>query len=145
MVTKGGGNATPSYKKVVVDKGKGVRCNGFKEPLTGTSESGLEKNQEGNQEKSERMGEGAREALNDAHAMENPSGVYGRNPCKPKITLILKVILEDPQTQLFRDQMKTHSLIYKFMGLWPIEKTLHNWIKYHWKPSGEVELHLGSK
>jgi hypothetical protein len=31
------------------------------------------------------------------------------------------------------------------MGLWPTERTLRNWIKYHWKPNGEVELHLGSK
>jgi hypothetical protein len=38
-----------------------------------------------------------------------------------------------------------HALIFNFMGLWPTERTLHNWIKYHWKPSGEVELHLGSK
>jgi hypothetical protein len=66
MVTKGGGNATPSYKQVVVDRGKGPRGSGFKEPLTDTSGSGSEKNQEGNQEKSDRVGEGAREAQNDA-------------------------------------------------------------------------------
>jgi hypothetical protein len=59
--------------------------------------------------------------------------------------LIPKVILEDPQRQLFRDHMKTDALNCKFMGLWPTERTLHNWIKYQWKPSGEVELHLGSK
>jgi hypothetical protein len=145
MVTKGGGNATPSYKQVVVDRGKGPRGGGFKEPLTGTSGSGSEKNQEGNQEKSDHMGEGAREAQNDVQATTNPSGAEGHNPCKPKTTLIPKVILEDPQTQLFQDQMKTHALICKFMGLWPTEKMLRNWIKYHWKPSGEVELHLGSK
>jgi hypothetical protein len=54
------------------------------------------------------------------------------------------VILEDPQMQLYRDQMKAHELICKFMGLWSTERTLRNWIKYHWKPNGEVELHLGS-
>ena len=26
-----------------------------------------------------------------------------------------------------------------------MERTLRNWIKYQWNPSGEVELHLGSK
>ena len=41
--------------------------------------------------------------------------------------------------------MKMHALICKLMGLWSIERTLRNWIKYHWKPNGEVELHLGSK
>jgi hypothetical protein len=145
MVTRGGGSGTPSYKQVVVDRGKGPRNVGFKEPLTGTSGSGTENNQEVNQGKSDRVGEEAREARNSTPEMDNPSGVGGHNPCKPKTTLIPKVILEDPQTQLFRDQMKTHALICKFMGLWPTEKTLRSWIKYQWKPSGEVDLHLGSK
>jgi hypothetical protein len=59
--------------------------------------------------------------------------------------MIPKVILEDPQTQLYMDQMKMHALICKFMGLWPIERMLRKWIKYHWKPNREVELHLDSK
>jgi hypothetical protein len=146
MVTKGGGNATPPpYKQVVVYGGKGPRGGGFKEPLAGTSGLGSENNQERNQEKSDQVGEGAREAQNDAQAMTKPSGEEGRNPCKPKTTLIPKVILDNPQTQLLRDQMKKHALICKFMGLWPTEKTFRKWIKYHWNPSGEVELHLGSK
>jgi hypothetical protein len=91
------------------------------------------------------VGEGTKEAQNDVQETVNPSGVDGRNLCKPKTSLIPKVILEDTQTQLFQDQMKTHALICKFMGLWPTEKMLRNWIKYHWNPSGEVELHLGSK
>jgi hypothetical protein len=73
------------------------------------------------------------------------NGAEGRNPCKPKTKMIPEVILDDPQMQLYRDQMKTHVLIYKFIGLWPIERMLCNWIKYQWKPSGEVDLHLGSK
>lgn len=31
------------------------------------------------------------------------------------------------------------------MGLWPIEKALQAWIKYHWKPKGDIDLHLGLK
>jgi len=31
------------------------------------------------------------------------------------------------------------------MGLWPTEKNLHVWIKNHWKPKGDIDLHLGSK
>jgi hypothetical protein len=91
------------------------------------------------------MGEEAREPQNVAQETASPNGAEGRNPCKPKTTMIPKVILDDPQTQLYRDQMKTHALICKFMGLWPTERTLCNWIKYQWKPSGEVDLHLGSK
>jgi hypothetical protein len=47
------------------------------------------------------MGEEARETHNDAQEPANPNGVEGRNPCKPKTTLIPKVILEDPQMQLY--------------------------------------------
>jgi hypothetical protein len=47
MVIKEGGNVTPSDKKVVVDRGKGPRGSGFKEPLTGTSGSGSEKEPRG--------------------------------------------------------------------------------------------------
>jgi hypothetical protein len=130
MVTIGGGNGTPSYKHVVVDRGKGPRGVGFKELVTSTSGSGPEKNHESNQEKRDHMGEEVRETQNDGQEPANPNGVEGRNPCKTKTTLIPKVILEDPQSQLFRDQMNTHSLICKFMGLWPTERMLHNWIKY---------------
>ena len=61
MVTKGGGNGTPSYKQVVVDRGKGPRGRGFKEPVTSTSGSRSKKNQERNSEKRDRVGEEARE------------------------------------------------------------------------------------
>jgi hypothetical protein len=76
MVTKGGGSGTPSYKQVVVDRGKGPRGVGFKEPLTGTSGPGSEKNQEGNQEKSDHVGEEAREAQNGMQEMDEPQ--WGR-------------------------------------------------------------------
>lgn len=31
------------------------------------------------------------------------------------------------------------------MGLWPTEKALNAWIKNHWKPKGNIDLHPGSK
>jgi hypothetical protein len=145
MSTKGGGKGTPSYKQVVVDRGKGPRGVFFKAPMTGTSGSDPEKGQERNQGKSECMEEEARETQSETQDTTKTNRAEGRNPCKPKTTMIPKVILEDPQMQLYRDQMKAHALICKFMGLWPTERTLRNWIKYHWKPNGEVELHLGSK
>jgi hypothetical protein len=91
------------------------------------------------------VGEEAIETHKVAQEPANPNGEYWCNPCKPKTTFIPKVILEDPQTQLYWDQMKTHALIWKFVGLWSTERTLCNWIQYHWKPSGEVELHIGLK
>jgi hypothetical protein len=113
--------------------------------MTSTSRLEPEKSQESNQRKNDITGEEAREPHNVAQEMVSPNGAEGRNLCKPKTTMIPKVILDDPQTQLYRDQIKTHALICKFMGLWPTERTLHNWIKYQWKPRGEVDLNLGSK
>ena len=49
------------------------------------------------------MGEEAKETQKVAQEPMNPNGEDGRNPCKPKTTVIPKVILEDPQTQLYRD------------------------------------------
>jgi hypothetical protein len=53
----------------------------------------LEKN---NQEKRDHMGEETRETQKVVQEPTNPNGEYGNNPCKPKTTLIPKVILEDP-------------------------------------------------
>jgi hypothetical protein len=121
MSTKGGGggNGTPSYNQVVVGRGKGPRGVESKAPMTSTSGSDPEKSQERNQGKNDCMGEEARETQNVVQETMRPNGAEGRNPCKPKTTMIPKVILEDLQTQLYRDQMKTHALICKFMGLWP--------------------------
>eukprot|EP00253_Pinus_taeda_P034636 PITA_34636 len=44
-----------------------------------------------------------------------------------------------------REHMGTYPIICKFMGLWPTEKALQSWIKYHWEPKGSIDLHLGSK
>jgi hypothetical protein len=101
MVTKGGGNGTPSYKHVVVHRGKGPRGVGFKEPLTSTSGLGSKNNQESNQEKRDRVGEETRETQKVTQEPVNPSGADGHNPCNPKKPMIPKVILEDPQTQLY--------------------------------------------
>jgi hypothetical protein len=49
MVTIRGGNGTPSYKKVVVDRWKGPQGVGFKEPVTSTSGPEPKNYQESNQ------------------------------------------------------------------------------------------------
>ena len=41
--------------------------------------------------------------------------------------------------------MVVHAVICKFMGFWPSEKALCQWIKQVWKPKGDVQLHLGTK
>lgn len=45
----------------------------------------------------------------------------------------------------YRSYMKDHSLIYKFVGVWPSEKKLTKWIQQKWQPQGHIELKLGVK
>jgi len=130
----------------VVDRGKGPRGVFFKASMTCTS--GLDPGKLGserNQGKNESMEEEAKETQSEIPYILKTNLMEGRNPCKPKTTMIPKVVLVDLQMQFYRDRMKAHALICKFMGLWPTERTLCNWIKYHWKTNGEVELQLGSK
>jgi hypothetical protein len=91
------------------------------------------------------MREEMRKPQNVVKETMSTNGAEGCNPCKSKTKMIPEVILDDLQIQLYRDEMKTHALICKFIGLWPIERMLCNWIKYQWKPNREVDLHLGSK
>jgi hypothetical protein len=62
-----------------------------------------------------------------------------------QVDIIPRVILSDPALQAHRDHMTEHAIICKFMGIWPTERALHVWIRSHWKPKGEINLHLGSK
>lgn len=66
-----------------------------------------------------------------------------KGPCKPKAEVTRRVVLNDPSLQAYRDHMRTYVIICKFMGVWPTEKALQTWIKYHWKPKGSIDLHLG--
>ena len=106
-----GGNGTPSYKHVVVDRGKGPISEVFKTPVTGTSRSEPGKQQERSCDKNKTMEEVTKETRNEKHETRKVNGMKECNPCKPKTTLIPKVVLEDPQMQIYRDQMKMHALI----------------------------------
>lgn len=61
------------------------------------------------------------------------------------MTITHRVVLSDLVPQVHREHMANYALICKFMGLWPTEKSLNAWIKNHWKPKGDIDLHLGSK
>lgn len=78
------------------------------------------------------------------------SAIPNRNPmndsaCKPKKKDSLRVTITDPDIQAYREHMAEHAIICKFMGIWPSERTLCQWIKQQWKPKGDVQLHLGAK
>jgi len=65
--------------------------------------------------------------------------------CKPKTVEALKVVITDLEIQAYREHMSEHAVICNFMGLWPTERALCQWIKQQWKPKGDVRLHLGAK
>ena len=54
--------------------------------------------------------------------------------CKPKALDSVRVNITDPDLQEYRDHMSIYAIICKFMGFWPSEKALYQWIKQVWKP-----------
>jgi hypothetical protein len=96
MSTKGGGKGTPSYKQVVVDRGKEPRGVFFKPPTIGTLGSDPGMGQERDKGKSECMEDEARETQNETQDTTKANWGEGHNPCKPTSTLIHKVVSQDP-------------------------------------------------
>jgi hypothetical protein len=41
--------------------------------------------------------------------------------------------------------MRDHAIIGKFLGIWPLEKSLIGWMESRWKIKGEINLKLGAK
>lgn len=65
--------------------------------------------------------------------------------CKPIKSDNLRVVITDLEIQAYREHMTEHAVICKFMGMWPMERALCQWIRQQWKPKGDVRLHLGAK
>jgi len=134
-----GGSSTPSYKEAVANKSKKLPENArvpveegrknMEEEIEGTK---LKENN-GTKDKEE---DGKKRGAKDKRQ---------KGPCKPKVEITPRVVLNDLALQTHRDHMRTYAIICKFMSLWPTEKALQIWIKYHWKPKGSIDLHLGSK
>ena len=97
MVNKGGESGTPSYRKVMVDRGKVPCGGGFKAPLLRASEFVSEAQGEEKTKKRGQEGEEKKENQSKEIDPTHPTRVGGRNPCKPKMTMIPKFILEDPR------------------------------------------------
>lgn len=95
-------------------------------------------------------GENSKEnrSTKDKEEEDNNQGIMGKKqngPCRPKMEITPRVVLNNPALQELREHMETYAIIYKFMGLWPTKNDLYTWIKYHWKPKGNIDLHHGSK
>jgi len=102
----------------------------------------------------EKQSEEGREKANNKRENKEKTGDNSLGPnkhpttngsCKPIKPDNLRVIITDPEIQAYREHMTEHAVICKFMGMWPTERALCQWIKQHWKPRGDVKLHLGAK
>ena len=65
--------------------------------------------------------------------------------CKPIVTERTKIELPSHRINGRIQFMKDHTLIGKFIGIWPTEKVLQSWITAKWKPKGDITLQLGAK
>ena len=65
--------------------------------------------------------------------------------CHPKETKITEIIIQEPNIEVYREYMKEHVVICKFMGIWPSKRALKGWIQAKYNPRGAIELQLGSK
>jgi len=118
----------------------------FKKPLEKATEASnmdiLRRNrppeQEGNQQEASKEKE-------RRGSSQKPTSIGTIGVCKPKSNIIPRVILSDLALQAHRDHMTEYTVICKFMGMWLTERALHIWIRSHWKPKGEIHLHMGSK
>ena len=63
----------------------------------------------------------------------------------PKLKTIPKLQIKSTRIREDISYMKERSLIGKFIGIWPSEKTLTWWINTTWKPQGHYDLQLGAK
>lgn len=134
-----GGSSTPSYKEAVANKGK--------KPLE-KSRSNAKKGRKNREEEPESTKSKEKDGTKDEEANDKIQGTKDKNQkgqCKTSYKITLKVVLNEPALQEHRDHMLTYAIICKFMGLWPTEKALQTWIRYHWKPKGSIDLHLGFK
>jgi len=134
-----GGSSTPSYKEAMANKGKMP------------PEKGKDDVEEGRKNKEEELESTKSKEKDGTKEKEENDKIQGtkdknqKSQCKPIAEITPRVVLNDPVLQEHRDHMQTYAIICKFMGLWPTEKALQTWIRYHWKPKGSIDLHLGSK
>lgn len=96
-------------------------------------------------ENTRKEGKGSPENENKLEASNPSPNNTSQGVCKPKKKDTLRMVLSDPNIQAYREHMIEHAIICKFMGLWPTERALCQWIKQHWRPKGDVKLHLGAK
>lgn len=68
-----------------------------------------------------------------------------RSKCLPCAVEKLRFIIPMNKLERYRSYMKDHTLICKFISVWPSEKDLTRWIQQKWQPRGHIELKLGAQ
>jgi len=120
-----GGSSTPSYTDVVASRGKTPLVN-----IKGFVEEG-KKNNEKETDGTKIKENSSTKDKEEEDKSQGKRDKKQKGPCKPKTEITPRVVFKDPALQEHKEHMGTYAIIYKFMGLWPTEKALQMWIKYH--------------
>jgi hypothetical protein len=81
-----------------------------------------------------------------------PSSSHTKEPhgwepgkCIPQSEKTPRYLIGSTKVSEHTQFMMEHALIGKFLGLWPSERDLTQWIKHLWNPKGDYEVQLRSK
>lgn len=139
MLVAGGGSSSPSYN----DAMNGGSCH---PSIKNTSRLENDKSIALNNDK---VGAGNEYALGTTSVVMSQNmgakGKWGNAQCIPKINTIPKYETRSTKTGHNIQHMRYHTVIGKFMGIYPLEKALEWWIQTRWKPKGEINPNMGSK
>jgi len=127
MAARRGGSSTPSYKGAVAGRDKTHLSN-----VRGIGEEeNRSKEKETDGEKSNEKGNTKDKEEEDKNQGGKKEDVNQKGSCRPRANISPRVVLNNPALQEHREHMETYAIICKFMGVWPTEKALQTWIKYH--------------
>lgn len=97
-------------------------------------------------------GDQTQRPLNSGTAQQRNAPVLGaewqaklKGPCLPRAVKKPRFVIPASKLDEYREYMKNHALICKFIGVWPSEKDLLKWIQIKWQSKGHIDLKLGAK
>jgi hypothetical protein len=91
--------------------------------------------------------QGLRKAMDVEPSTSHPKASHGWEPgkCIPQSEKPPRYLISSTRVGEHTQFMREHTLIDKFLGLWPSERDLTRWIKDWWNPKGDYEVQLSSK
>jgi hypothetical protein len=91
--------------------------------------------------------QGLRKEMDMEASTSHPKAPQGweSGKCIPQMDKTLRYLISSTGVGEHTQFMREHTLIGKFLGLWPFERDLNKWIKHWWNPKGDYEVQISSK